>query len=139
MVASCMLSGSCLFILGLSLLSCVTHASPISADYHSGLFDPKRSGSRGFHEGIFDQGFGGFSTLKKRGKRTSAEVNEVKRRPEMTSRGIHGDAFTGGFGDFYTMKRAAPASGIDEWTLAKILEALEDRENSYSKRYLFSN
>ena len=64
-------------------------------DYHSGLFDPKRSGSRGFHEGIFDQGFGGFSTLKKRGKRTSAEVNEVKRRPEMTSRGIHGDAFTG--------------------------------------------
>ena len=31
MVASCMLSGSCLFILGLSLLSCVTHASPISA------------------------------------------------------------------------------------------------------------
>jgi len=133
MVASCMLSGSCLFILGLGLLSCVTHASPISADYHSGLFDPKRSGSRGFHEGIFDQGFGGFSTLKKRGKRTSAEVNEVKRRPEMTSRGIHGDAFTGGFGDFYTMKRAAPASGIDEWTLAKILEALEDRD--YSKRY----
>jgi len=137
MVASCMLSGSCLFILGLSLLSCVTHASPISADYHSGLFDPKRSGSRGFHEGIFDQGFGGFSTLKKRAtKRTLAEV---KRRPEMTSRGIHGDAFTGGFGDFYTMKRAAPAPGIDEWTLAKILEALEDRENSYSKRYLFSN
>ena len=31
MVASCMLSGSCLFILGLGLLSCVTHASPISA------------------------------------------------------------------------------------------------------------
>ena len=63
------------------------------ADYHSGLFDPKRSGSRGFHEGIFDQGFGGFSTLKKRAtKRTLAEV---KRRPEMTSRGIHGDAFTG--------------------------------------------
>ena len=52
-------------------------------DYHSGLFDPKRSGSRGFHEGIFDEGFGGFSTLKR------------KRRPEMTSRGIHGDAFTG--------------------------------------------
>ncbi len=52
-------------------------------DYHVGLFDPKRSGSRGFHEGIFDEGFGGFSTLKR------------KRRPEMTSRGIHGDAFTG--------------------------------------------
>jgi hypothetical protein len=29
------------------------------------------------------QGFGGFSTLKK------------KRRPEMNSRGMHGDAFTG--------------------------------------------
>ena len=42
---------------------------------------PKRSGSRGFHEGIFDYGFGGFST--------------VKRIPEMTSRGMNGDAFTG--------------------------------------------
>jgi hypothetical protein len=58
-------------------------------DQYAGLFDPKRSGgARGFHEGIFDQGFGGFSTLKKR-----AEM--AKRRPEMTSRGIHGDAFTG--------------------------------------------
>ena len=60
-------------------------------EHHSGLFDPKRSGSRGFHEGIFDEGFGGFSTLRKRGKRSDFE----KRRPEMTSRGIHGDAFTG--------------------------------------------
>jgi len=35
----------------------------------------------------------------------------------------------GGFGDFYTMKRAAPAvSEIDEWTLAKLLEALQDRK-----------
>ena len=42
---------------------------------------PKRSGSRGFHEGIFDYWFGGFST--------------VKRIPEMTSRGMNGDAFTG--------------------------------------------
>ena len=49
----------------------------------TGLFDPKRSGSRGFHEGIFDEGFGGFSTLKK------------KRRPEMGKNGMHGDAFTG--------------------------------------------
>ena len=55
-----------------------------------GMFgSPKRSGARGFHEGIFDQGFGGFSTLKKR----AGPVQ--KRRPEMTSRGIHGDAFTG--------------------------------------------
>ena len=46
----------------------------------------------------------------------------------------------GGFGDFYTMKRAAPAvSEIDEWTLAKLLEALQDRENSYSKRYMLYN
>jgi len=44
----------------------------------------KRGGARGFHEGIFDEGFGGFTPLKR------------KRRPEMTSRGIHGDAFTGG-------------------------------------------
>ena len=71
-----------------------------SGEYHTGLFDPKRSGSRGFHEGIFDQGFGGFSTLKKRGKRSEISDPELlrsfdKRRPEMTSRGIHGDAFTG--------------------------------------------
>jgi hypothetical protein len=57
-----------------------------------GYYDPKRSGSRGFHEGIFDYGFGGFSTVKKRGKRNSAFA---KRIPEMTSRGINGDAFTG--------------------------------------------
>ncbi len=61
-----------------------------------GSFDPKRSGSRGFHEGIFDYGFGGFSTVKKRGKRNSANF-VAKRIPEMTSRGIgiDGDAFTG--------------------------------------------
>ena len=53
-------------------------------------YDPKRSGARGFHEGIFDEGFGGFSTLKKRNNALRS-----KRRPEMTSKGIHGDAFTG--------------------------------------------
>ena len=57
-------------------------------------FDPKRSGSRGFHEGIFDEGFGGFSTLKKRAQ-DHLEGLKFKRRPEMTSKGIHGDAFTG--------------------------------------------
>ena len=57
-----------------------------------GSYDPKRSGSRGFHEGIFDYGFGGFSTVKKRGKRNSILV---KRIPEMTSKGMNGDAFTG--------------------------------------------
>ena len=66
-------------------------------DSQSGLFDPKRSGKNGFHEGIFDEGFGGFSTLKKRGKRSEMDQwrSKMKRRPEMTSRGIHGDAFTG--------------------------------------------
>ena len=49
----------------------------------SGLFEGKRAGAKGFHEGIFDQGFGGFSTLKR------------KRKPEMNSRGMHSDAFTG--------------------------------------------
>ncbi|CAB4064472.1 unnamed protein product [Lepeophtheirus salmonis] len=66
------------------------------------FFDTKRSGARGFHEGIFDQGFGGFSPLRKRAGRLVID----KRRPEMTSRGIHADAFTSGFGDFYTMKRS---------------------------------
>lgn len=71
-------------------------------DGGQGIFDPKRSGAKGFHEGIFDDGFGGFSTLKKRNVRNMA----VKRRPEMDPRGFDGDAFTGGFGDFYTMKRS---------------------------------
>ena len=55
------------------------------------MFGPKRSGAKGFHEGIFDDDFGGFSTLKKRDWRYMA----VKRRPEMDSRGMDGDAFTG--------------------------------------------
>jgi len=111
-------------ILGL----CVYHsasASPIG-DSQSGLFDPKRSGKNGFHEGIFDEGFGGFSTLKKRGKRSEEWKAKMihKRRPEMTSRGIHGDAFTGGFGDFYTMKRSQ--DNLSEAYLAQILKFLED-------------
>ena len=57
----------------------------------TGIFDPKRSGAQGFHEGIFDEGFGGFSTLRKRNLRNMA----VKRRPEMDPRGFDGDAFTG--------------------------------------------
>ena len=48
----------------------------------------KRSGSRGFHEGIFDEGFGGFSTLKKRSQ-------FGKWRPQMGKNGMYGDAFTG--------------------------------------------
>jgi len=64
-------------------------------------FDPKRSGAKGFHEGIFDDGFGGFSTFKR-----SLRNMAVKRRPEADARGFDGDAFTGGFGDFYTMKRS---------------------------------
>ena len=58
---------------------------------YTGIFDPKRSGAKGFHEGIFDDGFGGFSTLRKRNLRNLA----VKRRPEMDPRGFDGDAFTG--------------------------------------------
>ena len=80
-------------------------------EHHSGLFDPKRSGSRGFHEGIFDEGFGGFSTLRKRGKRSDFQ----KRRPEMTSRGIHGDAFTG---------RCVLASKIDFYFFVHTFEVL---------------
>ncbi|XP_040569049.1 uncharacterized protein [Lepeophtheirus salmonis] len=76
--------------------------SPYKLQKRMDFFDTKRSGARGFHEGIFDQGFGGFSPLRKRAGRLVID----KRRPEMTSRGIHADAFTSGFGDFYTMKRS---------------------------------
>ena len=76
------------------------------SDHHIGyLYDPKRSGSKGFHEGVFDQGFGGFTTMKKRGKRQSRSsklLMAAKRQPEMTSRGIHGDAFTGDAGHAVT-------------------------------------
>jgi len=107
MVAPSILKLSILLAVGVCIFSSWSSASP------TGLFDPKRSGSRGFHEGIFDEGFGGFSTLKK------------KRRPEMGKNGMHGDAFTGGFGDFYTMKR----SGINnEFLLAKLLKYMEDEQ-----------
>jgi hypothetical protein len=59
--------------------------SPSASSFYSSdedVMGAKRAGAKGFHEGIFDEGFGGFTTLK-------------KRRPEMTSRGVHGDAFTG--------------------------------------------
>jgi len=103
-----MLKLSILFAVGVCIFSSWSSASP------TGLFDPKRSGSRGFHEGIFDEGFGGFSTLKK------------KRRPEMGKNGMHGDAFTGGFGDFYTMKRSAGLN--NEFLLAKLLKYMEDEQ-----------
>jgi len=107
MVAPSILKLSILVAVGVCIFSSWSSASP------TGLFDPKRSGSRGFHEGIFDEGFGGFSTLKK------------KRRPEMGKNGMHGDAFTGGFGDFYTMKR----SGFNnEFLLAKLLRYMEDEQ-----------
>ena len=63
----------------------------IDRNVYIGIFDPKRSGAKGFHEGIFDDGFGGFSTLRKRNLRNMAH----KRRPEMDPRGFDGDAFTG--------------------------------------------
>ena len=86
-------------------------------DSQSGLFDPKRSGKNGFHEGIFDEGFGGFSTLKKRGKRSEEWKNKLaKRRPEMTSRGIHGDAFTGQI----IWKSHAQCSPKCNWNVPKI-------------------
>jgi len=113
MVVPSMLKLSILLVVGVCIFSSWSSASP------TGLFDPKRSGSRGFHEGIFDEGFGGFSTLKKRSQLD-------KRRPEMGKNGMHGDAFTGGFGDFYTMKR----SGLNnEFLLEKLLSKfLEDEQ-----------
>jgi len=107
MVTPSILKLSILVAIGVCIFSSWSSASP------TGLFDPKRSGSRGFHEGIFDEGFGGFSTLKK------------KRRPEMGKNGMHGDAFTGGFGDFYTMKRSGFSN---EFLLAKLLKYMEDEQ-----------
>ncbi|CAB4064471.1 unnamed protein product [Lepeophtheirus salmonis] len=72
------------------------------------FFDTKRSGARGFHEGIFDQGFGGFSPLRKRAGRLVID----KRRPEMTSRGIHADAFTSI--DPYSVSKVSSSSLNDE-------------------------
>jgi len=88
----------------------LSESSPTGLDHggaDAAIFDPKRSGARGFHEGIFDDGFGSFATYKKRNMLFNSNGQRVmKRRPEMDSKGIHGDAFTGGFGDFYTMKRS---------------------------------
>lgn len=82
-----------------------------------GSFDPKRSGSRGFHEGIFDHGFGGFSTVKKRGKRNSGANFVAKRIPEMTSRGIgiDGDAFTGSHTTSHDVTRRHIMTSHDEF------------------------
>jgi len=88
--------------LGLFLSSTECSPAGVREGGQGHAFDPKRSGAKGFHEGIFDDGFGGFSTFRKRNLRNLA----VKRRPEMDPRGFDGDAFTGGFGDFYTMKRS---------------------------------
>jgi len=143
MVAPCIIKLSTFVLIGVCLFSSWSLASPVanavdvrrlkrSIGYGygegmplTGLFDPKRSGSRGFHEGIFDEGFGGFSTLKKRSQSPASPVTMEKRRPEMTSRGIHGDAFTGGFGDFYTMKRSG---SNDELLLAKLYKYLENEQ-----------
>jgi len=108
-----LLSSDLSWAIGLTLLAGLLFAQvsqAVDTDTTDESFaSSKRSGARGFHEGIFDQGFGGFSTLKKRGgsrlEAVRAAASRLKRRPEMTSRGIHGDAFTGGFGDFYTMKK----------------------------------
>jgi len=130
MVAPSILKLSVLLVVGVCIFSSWSSASPTAEGnvrmkrswygpgsygelMDTGLFDPKRSGSRGFHEGIFDEGFGGFSTLKK------------KRRPEMGKNGMHGDAFTGGFGDFYTMKRSGMSK---EFLLAKFLKYMEDEQ-----------
>jgi len=107
----------------LSLAEC-SPSGARAVDGGAGIFDPKRSGAKGFHEGIFDDGFGGFSTFKKRNM-------AVKRRPEMDSRGIHGDAFTGGFGDFYTMKRSQPQLR-PELFLESLLEGYEGLLNRVS-------
>jgi len=116
-------------IVFLGLFLALAESSPSgvrSVDGGQGIFDPKRSGAQGFHEGIFDEGFGGFSTLRKRNLRNMA----VKRRPEMDPRGFDGDAFTGGFGDFYTMKRSQhPHPDV---FLNSLLEGFDDLTNRVS-------
>jgi len=109
----------------LSLFLSLAESSPAGRD-GQGIFDPKRSGAKGFHEGIFDDGFGGFSTLRKRNLRNMAH----KRRPEMDPRGFDGDAFTGGFGDFYTMKRSQHPQ--PEQFIISILEGYDDLVNRVS-------
>jgi len=114
MVAPSILKLSVLLVVGVCIFSSWSSASPTDFEAEQGLWKWKQKfGSRGFHEGIFDEGFGGFSTLKK------------KRRPEMGKNGMHGDAFTGGFGDFYTMKRSGMSN---EFLLAKFLKYMEDEQ-----------
>jgi len=109
----------------LSLFLSLAEGNPAGVR-NEGIFDPKRSGAKGFHEGIFDDGFGGFSTLRKRNLRNMAH----KRRPEMDPRGFDGDAFTGGFGDFYTMKRSQHPQ--PEQFISSILEGYDDLVNRVS-------
>jgi len=116
-----MLKLSILLVVGVCIFSSWSSASPTAYEKHNA----KRSGSRGFHEGIFDEGFGGFSTLKKRSQ-------FGKWRPQMGKNGMYGDAFTGGFGDFYTMKR----SGMNnEFLLAKLLSKFIEDEQLRSHDY----
>merc|ERR1719468_633789 len=90
----------------------------------TGLFDPKRSGSRGFHEGIFD------AQEKIPESRESRDYGETEarndlpgnpwgrfyriavpveskmgKRMDMGMNGFHGDTFSSGFGDFSTARR----------------------------------
>jgi len=114
----------------LSLFLSLAESSPAGERDGQGIFDPKRSGAKGFHEGIFDDGFGGFSTLRKRAYGPNGQnLRNMahKRRPEMDPRGFDGDAFTGGFGDFYTMKRSQhPRS---EQFINSLLEGYDDLVN----------
>jgi len=109
----------------LSLFLSLAEGNPAGVR-NEGIFDPKRSGAKGFHEGIFDDGFGGFSTLRKRNLLNMAH----KRRPEMDPRGFDGDAFTGGFGDFYTMKRSQHPQ--PEQFINSLLEGYDDLVNRVS-------
>lgn len=57
-------------------------------------------GASGFHGDTFSQGFGDFSTMK-------------KRRLGMGASGFHGDTFSQGFGDFSTMKKRTGMESIE--------------------------
>merc|ERR1712029_898203 len=121
MVASWIVSGSCLLILGLSSLSTLTNASPISAEKVDKRMD---MGTNGFYGDTFDSGFGSFETAKRRYIPTSSIHNEdmlaqrprripihkrmpyiVHKRMDVGMNGFHGDTFSSGFGDFSTAKR----------------------------------
>ncbi|KAL7636113.1 UNVERIFIED_CONTAM: hypothetical protein RMT77_013932 [Armadillidium vulgare] len=73
----------------------------------------------GFHGDTFNDGWGTFSTMRKRLPEWDSSTYQGdqftdgygyfdmmnKRRPEMDAMGFHGDTFGGDFGNFYTMKR----------------------------------